>query len=81
MTATLLLGNLPSDVTEAELRTRFCCLGAGSKISLLHTGDPNRMGALVVVDTERHTLQLIADHVRDIWWKGRHITLYVTLSG
>lgn len=81
MTATLMLGNLPSDITEQDIRTRFTCLGATSKVSLVDMGDPNRLGALIEVDAERHTLQLIANHNCDIWWKERHISLYVPLTG
>jgi hypothetical protein len=29
----------------------------------------------------RITLQLIANHNLDIWWKNRHISLYVPMSG
>lgn len=81
MTAKLMLGNLPANVTEEDIRVRFCCLGANAGISLLDKGDPQRRGALVEVDAERHTLQLIADHNSDIWWKDRHISVYVPLSG
>lgn len=82
MTATLVLGNLPAGVTTEDIRARFNCIGAGSAISLLDRGNPDRLGALVDVDAERHTLQLIVDHYcSDIWWKNRHISLYVPLSG
>jgi len=81
MTAMLLLGNLPSDVTEQDVRTRFTCLGASSKVSLLDKGDPNRLGALIEVDADRQTLQLITNHISDIWWRNRHVSLYVPLSG
>lgn len=81
MTAKLMLGNLPAGITIEEIRDRFCCLGADGDISLLNRGNPERLGALVKVDTERHTLQLIVDHCSDIWWKDRHISIYVPLSG
>ncbi len=81
MTATLMLGNLPSGITEQDIRLRFTCLGATSKVSLLEKGNPNRLGALIQVDAERHTLQLIANNNCDIWWKDRHISLYVPISG
>jgi len=81
MSAKLMLGNLPADITEEDIRTRFCCLGAGSRISLLDNGNPNRRSAIVEVDAERHTLQLIADHNSDIWWRDRHISVYVPISG
>ena len=81
MTATLMLGNLPSGITEQDIRLRFTCLGATSKVSLLEKGDPNRLGALIQVDAERHTLQLIANNNCDIWWKDRHISLYVPITG
>jgi hypothetical protein len=81
MTATLMLRNLPSDITEQDIRVRFGCLGASTRVSVLDKGDPNRLSALIEVDAERHTLQLIANHSRDIWWKDRHISLYVPMSG
>ena len=82
MSAKLVLGNLPANITADDIRVRFNCLGAGRDISLLDRGNPERMGALVEVDAERHTLQLIVDHYcNDIWWKERHISLYVPLSG
>lgn len=81
MSAKLVLGNLPADVTTEDIRTRFTCLGAGAGISLLDRGNPDRLGALIDVDAERHTLQLIVDHCSDIYWKDRHISLYVPLSG
>jgi hypothetical protein len=81
MTAKLMLGNLPADITEEEIRSRFCCIGVGEGVSLLHTGNPDRLSALVDVDAERHTLQLIVDHNSDIWWKNRHISVYVPLHG
>jgi hypothetical protein len=81
MSAKLVLGNLPAGVTADDIRNRFNCLGAGSDVSLLNRGNPNRLGALIEVDAERHTLQVIVDHCNDIWWKERHISLYVPLSG
>lgn len=81
MSATLLLGNLPSGITVEEIRRRFTCFGASSRVSVLDKGNPDRLGALVEVDTERHTLQLIANHSPDIWWKDRHISVYVPFSG
>ena len=81
MSATLLLGNLPSDITIDDIRRRFTRLGATARVSLLDKGNPDRLGALVEVDAERHTLQFIANHNHDIWWRNRHISVYVPLSG
>lgn len=81
MTAKLMLGNLPAGITQEEIRRRFCCLGANSGIFMLDRGNPERLSALLEVDAERHTLQVMVDHCSDIWWKDRHISVYVPLSG
>jgi len=75
MPAKLLVGNLPPDTTESDIKNLF--LEVGAEIEVLSIdGESDKLVATVQLDMEQSTAQVLADRSRRRMFRGRELTVY-----
>jgi RNA recognition motif-containing protein len=80
MTTNLIISNLPSDITEEELREFFGRRGNQVEdIELDREGNPDKVTAVVKINVDNATAQIMADRAKSRSWGGRKITIHVPL--
>ena len=81
MTTNLIISNLPSDITEEELREFFGGRGNNQveDIELDREGNPDKVTAVVKMNVDNTTAQIMAERAKTRSWRGRKITIHVPL--
>jgi RNA recognition motif-containing protein len=80
MTTNFIISDLPSDITEEELREFFG--GRGNQveeIELNREGNADKVTAVVKMNVDNATAQIMADRAKLRTWRGRKITIHVPL--
>jgi hypothetical protein len=81
MSNRLLIGNLPPEVTEDEIKALMAEAGAeGIDVSINREGDASKGTAVLLLpDTDRAALDRIANDINGMQFRGRTLTAYVPL--
>jgi hypothetical protein len=81
MSNRLLIGNLPPEVTEDEIKTLMAEAGAeGIEASINREGDASKGTAVLLMpDVDRAVLDRIANDINGMQFRGRTLTAYVPL--
>ena len=82
MATTIFMHNLPPDITEQELKDFFKERGneGVEEVELNREGNADRVTAVVKVNVDATTAQIMADHAKQRTWRGRKITIQVPLD-
>lgn len=72
-------GNLPGDVTEDEVKSLFAEYGAAVEAELAREGNPDDVSAVVCMELDKTTAQVMGDNTRDTCFRGRKLAIYVPL--
>ena len=81
MSNRLLIGNLPPEVTEDEIKTLLAEAGAeGVEVSINREGDASKGTAVLVMPgLDRPALDRIANDINGMPFRGRTLSAYVPL--
>jgi len=79
MPAKILVGNLPQGTTTAEVVELFQKRGAEVQVEITEEGDPNSLTAVVTLDVDQKTIQIMVDRFKDFFYKGRTLTFYAPM--
>lgn len=78
MAAKVLVGNLPPETTEEEVKQLFAEIGAEAEVlKMSGEGGADSVTATVSLDLDPTTAQIMADRARKRHFKGRELSFYV----
>ncbi len=76
MATKLLIGNLPPDVTDAEIIELFA--DAGVKVVVLNlAGESDSITATVNLNVDQRTAQVMVDRAKNTYFKERKLSYYI----
>jgi hypothetical protein len=80
MSQTIMIGNLPPDVTVEELAGILTDAGAENPdVTLNNEGNSDKVTAILGLDLDRPAADKIVDALRGRFFRGRTLTAYVPL--
>ncbi len=76
MATKLLIGNLPPDVTDAEITELFADAGVGVEVLKL-AGESDSITATVNLNVDKRTAQVMVDRSKNTYFKERKLSYYI----
>lgn len=75
----IVVSNLPGDVTEEEIKKLFLEYGAEVEVELTREGNPDDVSAVVLMELDKITAQVMAANSKDTYLRDRKLEIYVPL--
>lgn len=75
----LQISNLPATVTVEDIKDLFGPLPDIEHICTTNQGNPENVIAWVTLNAGRAEVNAVANHVNNMFWKGRHLQAYAPL--